>query len=40
MSPRADSSLEAEGVIKRKLPLPLGFGKMLPSISQKALRGP
>jgi hypothetical protein len=40
MSPLEDSSFDPEGVISRKLPLPFGLGKMLPSINQKALRGP
>src|SRR4051794_8351422 len=40
MSVRADSSSVCEGVTSRKPPLPLGFGKMLPSISQKAFRTP
>jgi hypothetical protein len=40
ISSREDSSLEAEGVTSRKLPLPAGLGKILPSISQNALRVP
>src|ERR671912_958684 len=38
MSPLPASLLAAEGVIKLKLPLPAGLGKISPSISQNAFR--
>ncbi len=38
ISPRPDSFFCADGVIKLKLALPAGLGKISPSISQKALR--
>src|SRR3954454_2609229 len=40
VSVRAGSSSGCGGVTSRTPPLPLGFGKILPSISQKAFRTP
>ena len=40
LSLRSDSEVAAVGVTSLKPPLPEGFGKMLPSMSQNLLRVP